>query len=78
MGEIIDRMAQDTAEPGTNEDTRTEVQRRVPGVRERKLDLQEPGNGDGNQYRPRCLPGLQDIFTYNFQSGAAGNGPGKI
>lgn len=55
-----------------------ELKQKMPGVRERKLDLQEHCNGDGNQYRPRCLPGLQDIFTYNFQSGAAGNGPGKI
>lgn len=33
---------------------------------ERKLDLQKPGNGDGNQYRPRCLPRLQDILHITF------------
>ena len=34
---------------------------------ERKLDLQKPGNGDGNQYRRRQVPGVRYILhiTYN-------------
>ena len=35
---------------------------------ERKLDLQKPGNGDGNQYRRRQVPGVRYIFAHYIQS----------
>lgn len=38
-------------------------------MRERKLDLQKPGNGDGNQYRRRQVPGVRYIFAHYIQSG---------
>lgn len=77
MEEIIDRMAQDT-ESHEPKDTRQRYKGICPVCGKENWICKSLAMEMGNQYRPRCLPRLQDIFTYNFQSGAAGNGPGKI